>query len=41
MLEVRERSQCSADRFVGGLPVEARDERHPAGIVLVGRVVEA
>ena len=41
MLEVRERSQGPADRFVGGLPIQPRDERHPAGIVLVGRVVEA
>jgi hypothetical protein len=41
MLEVRERSQCPADRFVGGPPVEARDERDAAGIVLVGRVIEA
>ena len=41
VLEVRERRQGPADRLVGGLAVEARDERHPAGIVLVGRVVEA
>ena len=41
MLEVRERSQGPADRFVGGLPVQARDKSHATGIVLVGRVVEA
>jgi hypothetical protein len=41
MLQVRERSESPADRLVGGLTVESRDERHPARIVLVGRVVEA
>src|SRR6185312_15760952 len=41
VLEVREGRERPPDRLVGGLAVEPRDERHPARIVLVGRVVEA
>ena len=41
VLEVAERGQRADDRLVAGSPVEAGDERDAAGVVLVGRVVEA
>ena len=41
VLEVGERGQRAHDRLVARDAVEARDERDAAGIVLVGRVVEA
>ena len=41
VLEVREGGQRPPDGLVARLRVEPRDERDPAGVVLVGRVVEA
>ena len=40
VLEVLERVQRAADGLVRGHAIEAGDEGEPAGVVLVGRVVE-
>src|SRR5205085_3301024 len=41
VLEVRERGERADDRLVRGCAVEPGDERDAAGVMLVGRVVEA
>jgi hypothetical protein len=40
VLEVRERAQGPADGLVRGAGIQPGDEGHPAGVVLVRRVVE-
>ena len=41
VLEVGERGRGPHDRLVTRDAVQARDERHAAGVVLVRRIVEA